>query len=151
MKVTNELSSGLSSLVELNGTILQQLRIHKNMVGLWGYEKITNLLTTQKQVVSQFQDNLITFMLKEEYNLDLQNLGKLNIGQTVEEIFVSDRSMAANCYELCNKIKFIAHDIELNVLLERISIQQKTYYTLMNQQLELVRQMGTQLYLATRA
>ncbi|MGY3804564.1 hypothetical protein ACWNT8_10905 [Pigmentibacter ruber] len=150
MKVTNELSSGLSSLVELNGTILQQLRIHKNMVGLWGYDKIVNIITTQKQIISQLQDTLITFMLKEEYNLDLQNLAKLNIGQTVEEIFVSDRAMAANCYELCNKIYLITNDIELNKFLEKISIQQKAYYSLMNQQLELVRQMGTQLYLATR-
>ncbi len=150
MKVTSELSSGLSSLVQLNGTILQQLRIHKNSVRLWGFEKITNIISEQKQVISQHQDILITYMLKAEYNLDLQNLGKLNIGQTVEEIYVSDRAMATSCYELINKVYNVAQDFEIKKCLEEMSLAQKSYVSCMTQQLELVRQMGSQLYLATR-
>ena len=116
-----------------------------------GFEKITNIISEQKQVISQHQDILITYMLKAEYNLDLQNLGKLNIGQTVEEIYVSDRAMATSCYELINKVYNVAQDFEIKKMLRgNKSLAQKSYVSCMTQQLELVRQMGSQLYLATR-
>ena len=89
-------------------------------------------------------------MLKEEYIFDLQNLNKLNIGQTVEEILVSDRIMAESCGELAVKLTLISHQIEIRKTLEEMSLLQRSYASLMAQQLELVRQMGTQFYLATR-
>lgn len=150
MKASGELSSGLSSLVQLNGTILQQLTIHRNIVNLWGFEKITQIINAQKNTLAMHQDALLTYMLKEEYNFDLQNLGKLNVGQTVEEIFYSDRAMADSCYDLANKIYHFAQNFEIKRLLEELALAQKSYAAYMTQQLELVRQMGSHLYLATR-
>ncbi|KAB8040729.1 hypothetical protein GCL60_02035 [Silvanigrella paludirubra] len=150
MKVSSEISSGLSSLVQVHGTILQQLRIHKNICKLWGYEKLAAVILTQNDSVCCHLDKLITMMLKEEYIFDLQNLNKLNIGQTVEEILVSDRIMAESCGELAVKLTLISHQIEIRKTLEEMSLLQRSYASLMDQQLELVRQMGTQFYLATR-
>lgn len=150
MKVSSEISSGLSSLVQVHGTILQQLRIHKNICKLWGYEKLAAVILAQNDSVCCHLDKLIIMMLKEEYIFDLQNLNKLNIGQTVEEILVSDRIMAESCGELAVKLTLISHQIEIRKTLEEMSLLQRSYASLMAQQLELVRQMGTQFYLATR-
>ena len=54
MKVSSEISSGLSSLVQVHGTILQQLRIHKNICKLWGYEKLAAVILTQNDSVCSF-------------------------------------------------------------------------------------------------
>lgn len=150
MKVSSEISSGLSSLVQVHGTILQQLRIHKNICKLWGYEKLAAVISNQSDSVCQHLDKLITMMLREEYNFDLQNLNKLNIGQTVEEIMVSDRTMAESCRDLSAKLTFISQDLEIRKVLEEMAMLQKYYANSLSQQLELVRQMGTQFYLATR-
>ena len=150
MKVSSEISNGLSSLVQVHGTILQQLRIHKNICKLWGYEKLSYLVSKQNEEVCLHLDKLIIFMLREEYSFDLQNLNKLSIGQTVEEIFVSDRIMAESCCELALKLILISHNIEIKNTLEEMLLLQKSYANFISQQLELVRQMGTQFYLATR-
>jgi bacterioferritin len=151
MKVLGEMSSGLSSLVQVHGTILQQLRIHKNICQLWGYEKLMSMISYQNDSVCIYLDKLIMMMLRAEINFDLQNLNKLNIGQTVEEIFVSDRIMAETCRDLATRLSVISiQNIEIRQTLEEMVLLQGSYANSMSQQLELVRQMGTQLYLATR-
>lgn len=151
MKILGEMSDGLSSLVQVHGTILQQLRIHKNICQLWGYEKLTNLISKQNDDVSFHLDQLLQMMLRAEINFDLQNLNKLNIGQTVEEIFVSDRIMAETCCDLASRLLLISvQNIEIRQALEKMALLQGNYANMLSQQLELVRQMGTHLYLATR-
>lgn len=151
MKALGEMSSGLSSLVQVHGTILQQLRIHKNICQLWGYEKLTSIILNQSDSVCVHLDKLMMMMLRAEISFDLQNLNKLNIGQTVEEIFVSDRIMAETCSDLVSKLSVISiQNIEIRQMLEEVALLQGSYANFMSQQLELVRQMGTQLYLATR-
>jgi bacterioferritin len=151
MKILGEMSSGLFSLVQVHGTILQQLRIHKNICQLWDYEKLEKVISKQKNSVSYQLDVLIKLMLRSELNFDLQNLNKLNIGQTVEEIFVSDRIMAENCCDLASRVSVITNqNIEIRQILDQIMLTQGNYAINMSMQLELVRQMGTQLYLATR-
>lgn len=151
MKILGEVSSGLSALVLSLGTVMQQLRIHKNICQLWGYEKLKSIISCQSNSVCLHLDKLVMFLLSSEINFDLQNLNKLNIGQTVEEIFVSDRNMAEFCYDIANKILLISNqNVEVRQILDEIVLAQNIYIHLMNQQLELVRQMGIQLYLATR-
>ena len=151
MKVLGEMSSGLSSLVQAHGTILQQLRVHKNICQLWGYEKLSKLILNHYDCVCSHMDNLILFLLSKEINFDLQNLNKLTIGQTVEEIFVSDRIMAETCCDLATKLSLsTSQNIEVRRLLEEMALLQSSYVTFMSQQLELVRQIGTHHYLATR-
>ncbi|APJ03745.1 superantigen MAM [Silvanigrella aquatica] len=151
MKILGEMSTGLFALVQAHGTILQQLRVHKNICQLWGYEKLTNLILNHYNLVCHHTDKLMMMMLRAEVNFDLQNLNKLNIGQTVEEIFVSDRIMAESCCDLAVRLSAIStQNIEIRHLLEEMTLLQGSYATFMAQQLELVRQMGTQFYLATR-
>ena len=151
MKVLGEMASGLSSLVQVHGTILQQLRIHKNICQLWGYEKFMSKISYQNDAVCIHFDKLILMMLRAEINFDLQNLNKLNIGQTVEEIIVSDRIMAEACRDLASRLSLISsQNVEIRQTLEDMALLQGSYAQSMAQQLELVRQMGTQLYLATR-
>jgi bacterioferritin len=151
MKVLGEMASGLSSLVQVHGTILQQLRIHKNICKLWEYEKLMSRISNQNDSVCIHFDKLIMMMLRAEINFDFQNLNKLNIGQTVEEILVSDRIMAETCRDLASRLSLISsQNIEIRRTLEEMVLLQGSYAQYMSQQLEIVRQMGTQLYLATR-
>ncbi len=151
MKVLGEMSGGLSSLVQVHGTILQQLRIHKNICQLWGYEKLMSTISYQNDSVCIHLDKLILMMLRAEINFDLQNLNKLNIGQTVEEILVSDRIMAETCRDLASRLSLVSsQNLEIRKTIEDMALLQEAYAQTMAQQLELVRQMGTQLYLATR-
>ncbi|KAB8033507.1 hypothetical protein [Fluviispira multicolorata] len=151
MKITGEMASGLVALVQVHATILQQLRVHRNICQLWGYQKLFDKITLHREEVSIQLDSLIMLMLSAELNFDLQNLNKLNIGQTVEEIFVSDREMAESCKEVALRLSLIANqNIEIRQICEKIVLIHIDYVNFISQQLELVRQMGTQMYLATR-
>ncbi|WP_186644418.1 ferritin-like domain-containing protein [Fluviispira vulneris] len=151
MKITGELAMGLAALVQVHATILQQLRVHRNTCKLWGYQKLFDKISSHREDVSDHLDSLILRMLSAEINFDLQNINKLNIGQTVEEIFVSDREMAESCKEVALKLSNIANqNIDVRQLTEKIVLLQTAHINFTGQQLELVRQMGTQLYLATR-
>ena len=151
MKAHAEITQGLSYLAQSISTILQQLRVHRNMCEFWGYQKLALELGRQRDSLSEGMDAVLKRMLALEQSIDLQHLGRLNIGQTVEEILVSEREMCEACYSLANRLAVSSHsDVSTRQVTENAAVKIAERMEFFDQQLEMIRQMGVQNFLAMR-
>lgn len=152
MKGLSDLGTTFTGVCQGLVTSMQQLRIHRAMSLHWGYEALGARLEAVHQEMQQGLDALLLALLAAETTPDLQTLGRLNIGQTVEEILQSERRMALDIKELAFLVQgdlpqgqSFAHEA-----LARIVAASTRHVALFDQSLELIRQMGIQNYLATR-
>lgn len=151
LKIPSELFERLESLARVHATVLQQLRIHKNICKYLGFHKMVEVLHGHRETVSVQYDEIIQSILATEQNFDLQILNTLSIGQTIEEIFTSDRDMAVECHHAASDLVGAAgHHIAIKDIAYNIALAQNKFILFLDQQLQLVRQMGTQNYIATR-
>ncbi|NBX17611.1 MAG: hypothetical protein EBR09_09620 [Proteobacteria bacterium] len=149
--VSLELVEGMNQLLQVLTTALQQLRVHKAKTRVWGYPKLCEQLSSQANTLSEFQDSVVCRLLVMDAHVDLQNVGRLRIGQTVEDILASERGLALESVQLCQRLYEIARvDVSTRVLLERLALSEDERLQWCDQNLELIRQLGTPQFLATR-
>lgn len=151
MKGQTEIVACLASLVHMQNTALAQLRVHKNMTRVWGYARVTQSLDGAFAQLSEHLDALVQRLMTLEHAVDLQHVGRLNIGQTIEEILESERNMSLECRSLALRVLHLpASDFTARKLVEaNLQIQEDRVF-FCDQLLELMRQMGMQNFLATR-
>jgi len=148
--VSSELVEGMNQLLQVLTTALQQLRFHRAKTRVWGYAKLHSELSRQAVTLSEFQDAIVCRLLVMEAHVDLQNVGRLRVGQTVEDILSSERGLALESVQLCQRLCEIARvDISTRVLLERLALSEDERLQSYDQGLELIRQLGTPQFLAT--
>lgn len=151
MKRNSDWSQGLTILAQSLCTTLLQLRIHRNVSECWGYAKLTQILTEHQTSVATALDSVIRRLLALEQAVDLQNLGRINVGQTVEELFVSEREMAVQTRALIQRLSTdLKSEVVTSRMLDEVLLSEDMRAAFFSQQLELVRQMGSQNYLAFR-
>ncbi|MEN9528396.1 MAG: bacterioferritin [Pseudomonadota bacterium] len=149
--VSSELVEGLNQLLQVLTTALQQLRVHRAKTRVWGYQRLHDLLTCHSVKISELQDSLVTRLLIIDAHVDLQNVGRLRIGQTVEDILASERELALESVQLCQRLHEISRiDIATRVLLEKLALSEDERLQSYDQSLELIRQLGTPQFLSTR-
>jgi bacterioferritin len=149
--VSSELVEGMNQLLQVLTTALQQLRVHRAKTQVWGYSKLHAELSEQAVTLSEFQDAVVCRLLVMDAHVDLQNVGRLRVGQTVEDILSSERGLALESVQLCQRLYEIARvDVSTRVLLERLALSEDERLQSYDQGLELIRQLGTPQYLATR-
>lgn len=149
--VSSELVEGMNQLLQVLTTALQQLRVHRAKCRVWGYNKLYDELTQQASKLSEFQDALVCRLLVMDAHVDLQNVGRLRIGQTVEDILSSERGLASESVQLCQRLYEISRiDVSTRVLLEKLALSEDERLQAYDQGLELIRQLGTPQFLATR-
>lgn len=149
--VSSELVEGMNQLLQVLTTALQQLRVHRAKTRVWGYVRLHEQLSSQAAKLSEFQDALVCRLLVMDVHVDLQSVGRLRIGQTVEDILSSERGLAQESVELCQRLYEIARiDVSTRVLLERLALSEDERLQCYDQSLELIRQLGTPQFLATR-
>ncbi|MBM3381747.1 MAG: hypothetical protein FJY29_04820 [Betaproteobacteria bacterium] len=149
--VSSELVEGMNQLLQVLTTALQQLRVHRAKTRVWGYQRLHELLTAQSSKISDFQDALLTRLLVMDAHVDLQNVGRLRIGQTVEDILASERGLALESVQLCQRLHEMTRlDVATRVLLEKIALAEDERLQSYDQSLELIRQLGTPQFLSTR-
>jgi bacterioferritin len=149
--VSSELVEGMNQLLQVLTTALQQLRVHRAKTQVWGYSKLHAELSEQAVTLSEFQDAVVCRLLVMDAHVDLQNVGRLRVGQTVEDILSSERGLALESVQLCQRLYEIARvDVSTRVLLERLALSEDERLQSYDQGLELIRQLGTPQFLATR-
>lgn len=149
--VSSELVEGMNQLLQVLTTALQQLRVHRAKTRVWGYSKLYDQLTAQAVTLAEYQDALVCRLLVMDAHVDLQNVGRLRVGQTVEDILASERGLALESVQLCQRLYEIARvDVSTRVLLERLALSEDERLQWCDQSLELIRQLGTPQFLATR-
>ena len=152
MKGLSELNTNWSGLCQGLMSAIAQIRVHKAMCHHWGYERLLGKLNEVLQSRSFLLDDLMAAMLACEEVPDLQGLARLNIGQTVEEILQSERKLSSDLNEFALDVlmNWKAHDLHAIGKLEKLCSELHSHILLFDKDLELIRQMGVQNFLATR-
>lgn len=144
-RVLDYLNRGLRS--EL--TSINQYWLHYRIFDNWGYKDLAKKWREESIEEMHHADRFTARILFLEGFPNLQVLDPLRIGQTVEEILrcdlateISARALYTEAAEYC----FSAHDLVSKELFDELLIDEEKHIDFLETQLELVKQLGIQLY-----
>jgi bacterioferritin len=132
-------------------TAVNQYFLHARMCGNWGYKKLESKIRTESVDEMKHADALIERILFLEGLPNVQRLGKIAVGQKVVEILKNDLGLEQVAIPLLNKSIQAARDAGDNgteELLTRILVSEEAHTDWLEEQLELVKQIGEAHYLA---
>lgn len=132
-------------------TAINQYFLHAKMCQNWGYKRLADHIRHESIDEMKHADYLIERVLYLEGLPNLQRLGKINIGQTVVEMFRNDLAVETTAIPLLNNSITTCRQIGDNgsvELLEKILVSEEEHVDWLEAQLELVKQVGEANYLA---
>ena len=151
MKGTEEVLSLLNQLLTNELTAINQYFIHAKMCENWGYERLAHKIREESIDEMKHADQIISRILFLEGIPNLQALHKLRVGETPKEQLESDLQLEYAAIAFLNKgveAARAAHDNATKDQLERILVSEEEHTDWIETQLELIRQVGEQNYLA---
>ena len=130
-------------------TAVNQYWLHYRILDNWGYKDLAKKWREESIEEMHHADRLITRIIFLEGFPNLQVLDPLRIGQSVEEIIRSDlatelaaRTLYTEAAEYCVS----AHDLVSKELYDDLLIDEEKHIDFLETQLELIKQLGVQLY-----
>jgi len=151
MKGNDQVLELLNLLLTNELTSVNQYFIHAKMCENWGFERLAAVLREESIDEMKHADVIITRILFLEGVPNLQRLNKLHVGETVKEQLESDLELERSAIEFLNKGIQTARDTFDNTtedLFTRILVSEEKHTDWIETQLELIRQVGEQNYLA---
>ena len=151
MKGTEEVLSLLNQLLTNELTAINQYFIHAKMCENWGYARLASKFREESIDEMKHADQIISRILFLEGIPNLQALHKLRVGETPKEQLESDLQLEYAAIAFLNKgveAARGAHDNATKDLLEKILVSEEAHTDWIETQLELIRQVGEQNYLA---
>ncbi|MFP5246865.1 MAG: bacterioferritin [Thermoanaerobaculia bacterium] len=132
-------------------TAINQYFVHGEMCENWGYDRLHHIVRKHSIGEMKHAEEIIERVLFLEGIPNVQRLGKINIGQSVEEIFKADYALELEALprlnegiEACRK----AGDNNSRHLLEEILHDEEEHVDWLEAQIALMEQVGIQNYLA---
>jgi bacterioferritin len=144
IEVLNEILTG-----EL--TAINQYFVHAKMCDNWGYDRLAHKNREESIGEMKHADALIERILFLEGVPNVQRLEKVRVGETVAEQLGLDLKLEDVAIPRLNKAIALAVTVGDNTtreLLERILTSEEEHVDWLESQLELIRQVGEQNYLA---
>lgn len=148
-KVIELLNTALKS--EL--TAVNQYFLHYRMLSNWGYKRLAAKEYEESIDEMKHADRLIERILFLEGLPNLQDLGKLRIGEDVPEILGCDLAMEKEAHPMyrdaiayCEQVK----DYVTREILVRIQESEEEHIDFLEEQLGLIEQVGLQNYLQSQ-
>jgi bacterioferritin len=132
-------------------TAINQYFLHARMCENWGYERLWHKIKHESIDEMKHADEVIERILFLDGLPNLQRLGKLNIGQTVEEQLRSDLALELNAIPMLNRGIELCRaegDNGTAELLEDILVDEEEHANWLEAQLTLIQQAGLQNYLS---
>jgi bacterioferritin len=132
-------------------TAISQYFLHARMCENWGYERLWKKVRAESIDEMKHADKVIERILYLEGSPNVQRLGKVSIGETVEEQLTLDLQLERHAIPVLNKGIEQCRQVGDNgtaELLEDILEDEEEHANWLEAQLSLVQQVGTQNYLA---
>jgi bacterioferritin len=151
MKGSDDVIRLLNDVLTAELTAVNQYFIHARMCENWGYERLWKKLRSESIEEMKHADELIERILYLEGVPNLQRYGKINVGQTVSEQLKLDyevEKVAVKTLNDCIEAARAAGDNGTRELLEDMLKDEEGHANWIEAQLELIRQVGEQNYLA---
>jgi bacterioferritin len=151
MKGKEEVLDLLNQLLTNELTAINQYFIHAKMCENWGYMRLAKRLRDESIDEMKHADLVITRILFLEGVPNLQRYHKLRVGENVREQFESDLQVEYTAIEFLNKgieAARRAGDNATEEMMTKILVSEEEHTDWIESQLELMRQVGDQNYLA---
>jgi len=132
-------------------TAINQYFIHAKMCQNWGFERLYKKLYHESIDEMKHADRLVERILYLEGVPNLQRLGKVNVGETVPEQFAVDLDLEKAALKRLNDGVAMCRDEGDNgsrALLEEILVSEEEHTDWIEAQLDLIKQLGAENYLA---
>jgi bacterioferritin len=131
-------------------TAINQYFVHAEMCENWGFERLHHIIRKHSIGEMKHAEELIERVLFLEGIPNVQRLGKINIGENMQEIFKSDYALELDALprlnegiETCRKLG----DNNSRHLLEEILEEEEEHVDWLEAQMSLIEQVGLQNYL----
>lgn len=151
MKGEKKVIEALNSLLADELTAINQYMVESEMCADWGYEKLHEALEKRAITEMKHAEKLIGRLLFLEGMPVVSNLNPIHIGDTVEAQHKNDweaEKGAIQAYNAAIKLSVEVGDNGTRELLEAILVDEEEHIDWIEAQLDQVKQMGIQAYLA---
>jgi len=151
MKGHQEIIDLLNEVLTAELTTVNQYWVHGRMCQNWGYEKLWKYLRAESIDEMKHADELIERILYLDGIPNLQRYGKVNVGQTVPEMFELDLEVEKLAIKRLNDGIALCVEKGDNAsrhLLEGILVSEEQHADWIEAQQDLIAQVGVQNYLA---
>ena len=151
MKGNDEVLTLLNNLLTNELTAINQYFVHAKMCENWGFERLATKVREESIDEMRHADQVISRILFLEGVPNLQRYHKLRVGETVKEQLESDLQLEYAAITFLNQgidAARKAHDNATEDLFTRILVSEEQHTDWLETQLELIRQVGEQNYLA---
>jgi bacterioferritin len=132
-------------------TAINQYFIHSEMCANWGYERLHAHIRKESIDEMKHAESLMERILYLDGIPNVQRLGKINIGETVQEQLTVDLALEHDALPRLNngiEVCKAAGDNGTRLLLEQILASEEEHVDWLEAQLDLISQVGIENYLA---
>lgn len=132
-------------------TAINQYFVHAEMCENWGFERLHHTIRMHSIGEMKHAEELIERVLFLEGIPNVQRLGKITIGETIEEIFKSDYALELDALPRLNQGIETCRELGDNNsrhLLEEILEDEEEHVDWLEAQVSLIQQVGLQNYLS---
>ena len=151
MKGDKEVVDLLNEVLAGELVAINQYFLHAKMCQNWGYDRLAAKIREESIDEMRHADEIIGRILFLEGVPNLQRLGKLHVGETVREQLESDLQLEYSAIAFLNQgVEFSrkAGDNATEDMMKKILVSEEVHTDWIETQLELIRQIGEQNYLA---
>jgi len=151
MKGNAKIIEALNEVLTAEFTAINQYFIHSKMCENWGYKRLAE--ANRKEAIDEMKhaDKIIERVLFLEGVPNMQRLNKVKVGERVPEQFKLDHTLEIEAVSRMNKAIALAVEVQDNgsrELLESLLTSEEEHIDWLEAQLELIKQVGEQSYLA---